>query len=228
MPAARSAPRRAVMTRFLLYLLLTSVLSLAAVLGLSITWPHADSLTPMIIGVAAVSSYLLLRSRGVPRSMPRNMRAVAWWVAAAAALSLIAGTLGWMPAVPLFGLGLAAVAEEVAFRYLPWRLGHAVRGSRRWLVPAGCALAFAMLHPWSDPLLLVDRLLFALGAYVLCARTASWILPSAIHVISNLLSFPVAASEVSWSAGLLICALDLALLLAALWSTGNKILCNLH
>lgn len=204
------------MTRLLAYVAISAMLTLAS---LALAWDHlvaSEWFGALVMATAATAAYLICHN---PEKYPEaGSPSTGKFIGVVAVLfALIAGVAQWTSPAVLIGLALASCAEELAFRYFPWRMRKHLRPRHRWMIPAAATVGFCLAHPISNPWLVADRALFSLAAFAICALTGSWIASAATHLIANLMVISLSETASELLVGPVILGMDIALVLAVSW-----------
>ena len=212
------------MIRVLVYGALSAALTLCCMLLVPDARVHAEWIFPLVLIGAGSVSYVLV-GWGTVNAKPHSSgeRRVIAFVVFAVVLAGLSAATGWVAPTVLTWVGLAALAEEMVFRYFPWLLMRRIEVARRWIAPLVTSLFFVAFHPLGDPWLVIDRLAFGVGAYILCAISGTLLIPLAVHVVSNLIAPIVVSIPMVMPLGPVVLVLDVVLLMGSIWFVRREI-----
>jgi membrane protease YdiL (CAAX protease family) len=154
-----------------------------------------------------------------PLSRPARADLTLWWVALDTSAVSVSVVSNRMEASAVVLLVSSAFAEELVFRRLPaeCQLRTGLSGWGPTLVFAGATtVVFVLSHGGTSVLPTVEKLVFGGCAYLVCLRTRSVLLPSALHVLGNA-SASVWVSHSGSSAGGWFSIVSIGVSLLALW-----------
>ena len=142
-----------------------------------------------------------------------------WWLALATSAVCVSVVSNRLDASAVVLLVSSALAEELVFRRLPaeCQLRMGVPGWGATLVFAGATtVVFVISHGGAPVLPTIEKLVFGGCAYLICLRTRSLVLPSALHILGNA-SASVWVSHSGSSAGAWFSLVSIFVSLLALW-----------
>lgn len=217
----RSAQAMLVIT---VYFSLAAGIFVCSVLALMKYGLQVEVLLSALLAISGAAAFAIIRThRGWQspsrRSQPRSVEVTTRWVALAMASVCLSVVVNKLSLAALVLLIASALAEEVAFRRLPMqcqlRAGLSGRGPTVVFAAVTTAV-FVISHGGAPVLPTIEKLVFGGCAYLICLRTRSLVLPSALHVLGNA-SASVWVSHSRSSAGAYFSLVSIFVSLLALW-----------